>query len=100
MLPTANLLRVLMTAVLLPGTGEHGFLHRRASIALPLARMGIATLVRSTDSVQLLSTRDANSNRHHGGQILEGPFYGRRRPSDQNGSKLRRCVYDPSSRHC
>ncbi|TMW66786.1 hypothetical protein Poli38472_014098 [Pythium oligandrum] len=52
--------------VLLPGTGEHGFLHRRAALGIPLARRGIATL------------------------ILEGPFYGRRRPHDQKGSKLRR----------
>ncbi|KAF1323121.1 hypothetical protein FI667_g10862, partial [Globisporangium splendens] len=52
--------------VLLPGTGEHGFLHRRTSIAIPLARQGVATL------------------------ILEGPFYGRRKPEDQKGSKLRR----------
>ncbi|TYZ69254.1 hypothetical protein PybrP1_000762 [[Pythium] brassicae (nom. inval.)] len=50
----------------LVGTGEHGFLHRRTSIAVPLARKGVATL------------------------ILEGPFYGRRKPSDQRGSKLRR----------
>lgn len=54
--------------MLLPGTGEHGYLHRRSSIALPLARMGIATL------------------------ILEGPFYGKRKPEDQKGSKLRRWV--------
>ncbi|KAJ0411361.1 hypothetical protein ATCC90586_004347 [Pythium insidiosum] len=52
--------------VLLPGTGEHGFLHRRTALAIPLARRGVATL------------------------ILEGPFYGRRRPQDQKGSKLRR----------
>jgi hypothetical protein len=32
--------------VLLPGTGEHGFLHRRTSVAIPLAKQGIATLVR------------------------------------------------------
>ncbi|RLN61608.1 hypothetical protein BBJ29_007861 [Phytophthora kernoviae] len=52
--------------VLLPGTGEHGFLHRRTSIAIPLSKQGVATL------------------------ILEGPFYGKRKPSLQKGSKLRR----------
>ncbi|POM73828.1 Hypothetical protein PHPALM_9289 [Phytophthora palmivora] len=52
--------------VLLPGTGEHGFLHRRTSIAIPLAKLGVATL------------------------ILEGPFYGKRKPLQQKGSKLRR----------
>ncbi|KAH7467257.1 Protein ABHD18 [Phytophthora ramorum] len=52
--------------VLLPGTGEHGFLHRRSSIAIPLAKQGVATL------------------------ILEGPFYGKRKPPQQKGSKLRR----------
>ncbi|KAG1706925.1 hypothetical protein DVH05_027775 [Phytophthora capsici] len=52
--------------VLLPGTGEHGFLHRRTSIAIPLAKQGVATL------------------------ILEGPFYGKRKPPQQKGSKLRR----------
>ncbi|CAI5708398.1 hypothetical protein KXD40_004915 [Peronospora effusa] len=52
--------------VLLPGTGEHGFLHRRTSIAIPLAKKGVATL------------------------ILEGPFYGKRKPPQQKGSKLRR----------
>ncbi|CEG44293.1 Uncharacterized conserved protein [Plasmopara halstedii] len=52
--------------VLLPGTGEHGFLHRRTSVAIPLARHGIACL------------------------ILEGPYYGKRKPCDQKGSKLRK----------
>ncbi|ETI40707.1 hypothetical protein F441_13868 [Phytophthora nicotianae CJ01A1] len=52
--------------VLLPGTGEHGFLHRRTAIAIPLAKQGVATL------------------------ILEGPFYGKRKPQQQKGSKLRR----------
>ncbi|KAE9023344.1 hypothetical protein PR002_g11740 [Phytophthora rubi] len=52
--------------VLLPGTGEHGFLHRRTSVAIPLAKKGVATL------------------------ILEGPFYGKRKPPQQKGSKLRR----------
>ncbi|EQC39565.1 hypothetical protein, variant [Saprolegnia diclina VS20] len=51
--------------VLLPGTGEHGCTHRRLSVAEPLARAGVATLV------------------------LEGAFYGRRRPPNQKGSKLR-----------
>ncbi|OQR91805.1 hypothetical protein THRCLA_08864 [Thraustotheca clavata] len=52
--------------ILLPGTGEHGCTHRRRSIAEPLAKVGVATLV------------------------LEGPFYGCRKPADQKGSKLRR----------
>ncbi|CAH0480079.1 unnamed protein product [Peronospora belbahrii] len=52
--------------VLLPGTGEHGFLHRRTSVAIPLAKQGVATL------------------------ILEGPFYGKRKPPHQKGSKLQR----------
>uniref|UniRef100_A0AAV1UTA7 AB hydrolase-1 domain-containing protein n=1 Tax=Peronospora matthiolae TaxID=2874970 RepID=A0AAV1UTA7_9STRA len=52
--------------LLLPGTGEHGFLHRRTSVAIPLAKRGLATL------------------------ILEGPFYGKRKPPQQKGSKLRR----------
>ncbi|CAI5741579.1 unnamed protein product [Peronospora destructor] len=52
--------------VLLPGTGEHGFVHRRTSIAIPLAKEGVATL------------------------ILEGPFYGKRKPRQQKGSKLQR----------
>lgn len=59
-------LRSKTLVVLLPGTGEHGFLHRRSSLAIPLAQRGVATL------------------------ILEGPLYGRRRPQDQKGSKLRR----------
>jgi len=54
--------------VLLPGTGEHGCTHRRKSIAEPLAQQGVAVL------------------------ILEGPFYGQRKPKDQKGSKLRRSV--------
>ncbi|OWZ20988.1 hypothetical protein PHMEG_0004535 [Phytophthora megakarya] len=63
-IPQGNNNRPLV--VLLPGTGEHGFLHRRTSIAIPLAKQGIATL------------------------ILEGPFYGKRKPPQQKGSKLRR----------
>ncbi|DAZ99848.1 TPA: hypothetical protein N0F65_008591 [Lagenidium giganteum] len=63
-LPTGAADRPLV--VLLPGTGEHGFLHRRTSLAIPLARKGVATL------------------------ILEGPYYGRRKPAEQKGSKLRR----------
>ncbi|KAG6618486.1 uncharacterized protein IUM83_01077 [Phytophthora cinnamomi] len=55
-------------AVLLPGTGEHGFLHRRTSIAITLVKQGVATL------------------------ILEGPFYGKRKPPQQKGSKLRRVI--------
>ncbi|KAF0696161.1 Aste57867_13077 [Aphanomyces stellatus] len=52
--------------ILLPGTGEHGCVHRRRNLAEPLARTGIAALV------------------------LEGSFYGQRKPAKQKGSKLRR----------
>ncbi|OQR92999.1 hypothetical protein ACHHYP_03022 [Achlya hypogyna] len=52
--------------LILPGTGEHGCTHRRKNVAEPLARAGVATLV------------------------LEGPFYGKRKPEKQRGSKLRR----------
>ncbi|KAH9143614.1 hypothetical protein AeRB84_012407 [Aphanomyces euteiches] len=52
--------------VILPGTGEHGCIHRRRTIAEPLARSGVASLV------------------------LEGAFYGKRKPKTQKGSKLRR----------
>ncbi|CCI39315.1 unnamed protein product [Albugo candida] len=50
----------------LPGTGEHGYGHRRNTLAIPLALHGVSTL------------------------ILEGPFYGKRKPPNQIGSKLRR----------
>ncbi|TDH72305.1 hypothetical protein CCR75_000758 [Bremia lactucae] len=63
-IPQGRLDRPLV--LLLPGTGEHGFLHRRTSVAIPLAKQGVATL------------------------ILEGPFYGQRKPPQQKGSKLRR----------
>lgn len=59
-------------AVLLPGTGEQWYRRRREGIALPLAQEGVATL------------------------ILEGPFYGQRRPAHQFGSKLRQCVRRPA----
>ncbi|GMH45352.1 hypothetical protein BSKO_13309 [Bryopsis sp. KO-2023] len=49
----------------LPGTGDHGF-RRRLRLGYPLLKHGIASL------------------------ILEGPFYGARRPDFQRGSKLRR----------
>jgi hypothetical protein len=48
----------------LPGTGDHGFALRRR-LAHGLLRRGVAAL------------------------ILEGPFYGRRRPPSQPGAKLR-----------
>ncbi|RHY92247.1 hypothetical protein DYB35_004923 [Aphanomyces astaci] len=54
--------------VLLPGTGEHGCAHRRRAIAAPLAHAGVSTLV------------------------LEGAFYGQRKPALQKGSKLRRYI--------
>lgn len=50
--------------ILLPGTGEQGFDRRRHCLAYPLAAAGIATL------------------------ILEGPYYGSRKPPAQVGSKL------------
>ena len=59
-----EMLRLRPVVVLLPGTGEQGFRRRRHCVAYPLAERGIATA------------------------ILEGPFYGRRRPSDQAASKL------------
>jgi hypothetical protein len=31
--------------VILPGTGEHGYTHRRASLAIPLAKKGVASIV-------------------------------------------------------
>lgn len=50
--------------IVLPGTGEHGFERRRHMTGFPLARLGIATL------------------------ILDGPFYGARKPSSQDSSRL------------
>lgn len=50
--------------ILLPGTGEQGFRRRRHCVSYPLARLGIGSL------------------------ILEGPYYGSRRPPEQRGSKL------------
>jgi len=53
--------------ILLAGTGEHGYGRRASSVAFPLAaQAGISSI------------------------ILESPFYGRRRPPNQVGSKLRR----------
>jgi hypothetical protein len=52
-------------AIVLPGTGEHGYARRAHYVALPLARhRGMAALV------------------------LEGPYYGARMPAGQSGSKL------------
>lgn len=79
--------------MLLPGTGEHGYLHRRTSVALPLARLGVATLVGAESMEQcLLRLMELTTwcVAFLAVQILEGPFYGKRRPSDQRGSKLRR----------
>lgn len=59
-----EMLRLRPVVVLLPGTGEQGFRRRRHCVAYPLAERGIATA------------------------ILEGPFYGRRRPPEQAASKL------------
>jgi len=50
--------------ILLPGTGEQGYTRRRLCVAYPLAVRGVATL------------------------ILEGPYYGSRKPAGQVGSKL------------
>jgi hypothetical protein len=52
-------------AVLLPGTGEQGFTRRRHFLAYPLAQKGVGSV------------------------ILEGPFYGSRRPPNMVASKLR-----------
>lgn len=52
-------------AVLLPGTGEQGFTRRRHWVSYPLAERGVASV------------------------ILEGPFYGTRRPPAQAASKVR-----------
>lgn len=51
--------------VILPGTGEHRYTRRLCCLALPLAQQGVASI------------------------ILEGPFYGKRKPRKQRGSKLR-----------
>lgn len=48
----------------LPATGDHGFLRRFASYAVWLRRRGVASV------------------------ILEGPFYGNRRPAGQRGALL------------
>eukprot|EP01012_Entosiphon_sulcatum_P042166 TRINITY_DN5611_c1_g1_i1.p1 TRINITY_DN5611_c1_g1~~TRINITY_DN5611_c1_g1_i1.p1 ORF type:complete len:434 (+),score=29.10 TRINITY_DN5611_c1_g1_i1:540-1841(+) len=53
-------------AILLAATGQHGYVMRRKLVAHALARQGIASV------------------------ILESPFYGKRQPKDQRGSKLRR----------
>jgi hypothetical protein len=50
--------------VILPGTGEHGFIRRRHMLAYPLAQAGVGSV------------------------ILEGPFYGCRKDPSQWGSKL------------
>jgi hypothetical protein len=52
--------------VVLPSTGEHGFSRQRTCLSIPLAK-----------------------NHSIGSVILEGPFYGQRRPASQRGSKLR-----------
>lgn len=50
--------------LLLAGTGEQGFMRRRHLLSYPLARLGVASL------------------------IMESPFYGKRRPPTQHGSKI------------
>jgi Alpha/beta hydrolase domain containing 18 len=50
--------------IYLPGTGEHGFRRRRHCNSYPLAKAGVASI------------------------ILEGPYYGNRRPRYQSASKL------------
>jgi hypothetical protein len=58
--------KALPMAVVLPATGEHGFARQRTCLCMPLAKnFGIGSI------------------------ILEGPFYGRRRPANMRGSKLR-----------
>ena len=51
--------------VLLPGMGEFRYMRRFEGVALPLAEAGIASI------------------------ILEGPYYGIRKPADQKRSKLK-----------
>jgi len=52
-------------AIVLPGTGEHGYVRRAHYVAIPLVKAhGVAALV------------------------LEGPYYGSRMPAGQSGSKL------------
>jgi hypothetical protein len=51
-------------AIILPGTGEHGFERRRHVVSYPLARLGVASI------------------------ILDGPYYGARRPATQSASRL------------
>lgn len=64
------------TVILLAGTGEHTF-GRRASLAIPLAeRAGISSI------------------------ILESPYYGSRRPSQQPGAKLRTVSDLPTLGRC
>lgn len=53
----------------LPATGDHGFSRRVCTLALWLRRQGVASL------------------------LLEGPFYGHRKPKEQSGAMLR-YVYD------
>ncbi|KAK8797090.1 hypothetical protein WA158_004300 [Blastocystis sp. Blastoise] len=53
------------TILLLPGTGEVGFKRRMSVVAQPMARLGYRTI------------------------MLEGPYYGLRRPKDQYGCHLR-----------
>lgn len=50
--------------LLLPGTAEEGFQRRRHVVAYPLARLGVASL------------------------ILEGPYYGVRKPLGQDAARL------------
>lgn len=50
--------------LLLPGTGEKRYGRRYDGVSIPLARMGIGSI------------------------IMEGPFYGQRKPKRQNGCKL------------
>ena len=59
------LLRHRPLVVIPPGTGEHGYLRRRHFWGLPLARLGAASL------------------------LLEGPYYGSRKPARQLASRLR-----------
>ena len=55
--------------IILPGTGEQGFRRRRHYLSYPLAQLGVGTL------------------------IVEGAYYGSRRPPRQRGTKLA-CVTD------
>lgn len=62
----------LPVAIILAGTGEHGFVRRRHYFGYNLAKQGVASI------------------------ILESPYYGKRKPKQQRASKLRHVSDLPS----